>query len=87
MPNVTSNNFRTEEEVERDRESAQDWWESRYNDEWISDRPPIDLHPCPVVSDGLCSRGTCEGCKMPEALNKRNEDWEITEPENENGKQ
>lgn len=64
---------------ERDYESAKDWWDSRYDDEWEIDGKDIDLHPCPVVDVGMCERHTCKDCKMPEVMHKRNEEWTITE--------
>ena len=77
MSNVNSDNFRSLEEAEDDRASALKWWDDLHNDECGFDGEPVDLHPCPVVSDGLCPSITCEGCKMPEALNKKREEWQI----------
>lgn len=75
-----SDNFRDKYAIERDSESASDWWNSRYDDEWVSDGPAMALHPCPVSANSMCGRGTCEECKWPVIMHKdpRRDEWEIT---------
>lgn len=54
MSNVTSNNFRTVEEVDRDRESAADWWNDLHVATIIVGKPTAKRVPC------------IEGCKNKE---------------------